>query len=395
MLSFYNTLGRKKELFAPLKPKNVLLYTCGPTVYARPHIGNYRTYVFEDVVKRHLRYNGYDVRHAMNITDFDDTVRKEARKAGVPRKELTAKYERLFRKDIAMLGIVPADRYPHVTDYTFRMAKLVHALLRKGIAHKDEKGRVFFDISKYPHYGELSGKRISNSRKVTKEEYKRWEAGDFLLWKPGREEGCENCFNTEIGVGYPEWNLQCAEMGRDLLGEQIDIAMGGADNCFNHHENTRAVVSALSGREYARYWMHVGHLIVDGRKMSKSLGNVILLPDLLKRGVSPKEARMLLLSVHYRKKLDYTGAYAALVHKRYGKMRKAIARIKGMKGKLDRELLLKAEKEFEGAMDDDFDVPKALDAVEILLEKCVAGADGKAMLALLKKFDSVLGCLPI
>ena len=326
----YNTLAKRKEPFVPLG-KIVKIYTCGPTVYARPHIGNYRTYVFEDVVKRYLHYRGYPTKHAMNITDFDDTVKKEAKKVGVPRKELTERYERLFRKDIAALGIIPADYYPRVTQYTCRMAKLVHSLLREGIAYKDEKGRIFFDISKYPRYGELSGGRISNGKRVTKEEYKRWEAGDFLLWRPGKGI-CESCFNTEIGPGYPEWNLQCAEMGRDILGEQIDIAMGGIDNCFNHHENTRAVVSSLSHKEYAKYWMHVRHLIVDGKKMSKSLGNVILLPDLLNGGIPPKEARMLLLSMHYRRKLDFNSDYAGSVHGRYTKMKGAIAKIRRMRG---------------------------------------------------------------
>lgn len=401
-MEIYNSLGRKVEKFVSRSPKAAKMYTCGPTVYARPHIGNFRTYVFEDALKRYLIYQGYRVRHVMNITDIDETVAKEVRKTHAMRPALTKKYEMLFRKDAAMLGIMPADRYPHVSDYVERMAGTASALLKSGAAYKDDKCRVFFDISGFASYGKLAGKKIRSQRKVMREEYKPCQAGDFLLLSKCREKKCEKCFETKLGMCRPAWNVQCATMARAELGDSIDISMGGQDNLFNHHENTRAIANSLCRHEFSKYYVHVRHLIVDGKKMSKSRENVVLLPDLLLRGFSAREARMILLSVHYRKRLDFTWQYAKMVKMRWLGIRKAANALTGARGEEQdgfAQFSADAQADFEACLDDNMDVPSALSVADKFARECAGAGLSKtqasAALALLKKFDSVLGCLPV
>jgi len=436
-MRIYNSLSGRVETFRPRSQKAVKIYTCGPTVYARPHIGNFRTYVFEDTVKRYLKYTGHRVRHVMNITDIDETVAKEMRKTHDGRATLTRKYERLFMQDASLLGIMPADKYPHVSDYVEKMAGTAAKLLMMGVAYKDEKCRVFFDISKFPSYGKLAGKKIRTQRKVMREEYKPYQAGDFLLLSKCTEKKCEKCFETQMGMCRPAWNVQCATMATAELGNNIDISMGGQDNLFNHHENTRAIADTICGDEFSKYYMHVRHLIINGKKMSKSSsrrnltaagnhqiystkskGNVVLLPDLLARGFSAREVRMLLLSVHYRQRLDFTWQYAREVKMRMLNMRKAVNALKNAQGEgtfgseapgwagaegawrqgFD-DFSDGARKEFEASLDDNMDVPSALEVAERFARECsVAGLSKKqarAALVLLKKFDFVLGCLPI
>jgi len=401
-VEIYNSLGRKVEKFIPHSPKAAKIYTCGPTVYARPHLGNFRTYVFEDVLKRYLLHQGYRVRHVMNITDVDDTISREVRKTGVPRAKLTRKHEGFFRQDAALLGIMPAASYPHVSDYVERMAGTVGKLLKMGAAYRDEKHRIFFDISKFPSYGKLAGRRIRGSGKVMREEYKPFQAGDFLLLGRCPNAECEKCMETRLGMCKPAWNVQCATMATAELGSNIDISMGGQDKLFNHHENTRAIADTLCGHEFSRYYVHVRHLLLDGEKMSKSKGNVVLLPDLLKKGFAAREARMLLLSVHYRKRLNFTWEYAKEIKLRSIALRKAINVLKSARGD-GREGFAQfssdAKEDFEAAMDDNMDVPSALAVAETFARECAdAGLSKKqaaAALALLKKFDSVLACLPL
>lgn len=403
MLRVYNSLSRRMEAFRPSFGKAVKFYTCGPTVYSRPHIGNFRTYVYEDTVRRYLLYVGYSVKHVMNITDFDSTVLREVRKTGIPRKILTRKFEKLFRKDMGRLGIIPAMQYPHVSQYAEKMARRVKALLRNGFAYQEKDGRVFFDVSKYRSYGKLAGRDLSRSpRKVSLEEYRPFLAGDFLLWDPCTHQDLHDSFRTSLGVAHPAWNLQCAVMSTEAFGGRIDLAMGGRDNLFNHHENTRAVAFGTLHAEYSKYWMHVRHLLLNGEKMSKTKGNTIHLSDLEKKGFSPRAVRMILLSVHYRKRLNFTWEYAHGIKARFGRMWKAIAKLKGADGKGGGRLagiLSGAKKEFESAMDDDINVPRALGAIEKFLVKCNSASlshrQSVQAISLLKKFDSVLACLPL
>ena len=405
MLKVCNSLGKKLEKFESFSGKVVRLYTCGPTVYARPHIGNLRTYSVEDTMKRYLLYKGFRVRHVMNITDFDRTIMKEVRKTGMKRERLTIRFEKLFKEDMSSLGCIPAEKYPHVSQYIDKMADRVKALLKKGLAYKDNRGKVFLDVSKFPSYGRLVGKRLSGSKgKVAWEEYRPGRAGDFLLWNPCSKggQGCGECFQSKIGPCHPAWNLQCAVMSTETLGKRIDLAMGGRDNLFNHHENTRAVVSTETRQEYAKYWMHIRHLILNGRKMSKSKGNAILLPDLMRKGFSPRVVRMLLVSAHYKKRLDFSWELAGGIKARFRKMEIMVGKIRKMDGagaKGIGGILSGARKNFESAMDDDLNIPKALAVAEEFIGKCarlpLSKNESGKVLALLKKFDSVLACLPL
>jgi len=401
MLKVYNSLSRKKEAFRPRDGRNVKIYTCGPTVYSRPHIGNYRTYVTEDTVKRLLLYHRFRVRHSMNITDLDNTIIKEVRKTGVNRKSMTAKYEKLFRKDIDSLSILPADIYPHVSKYACKMARFADSLVKTGKAYRLE-GKTYFDLTKYSAYGKLIGKKIADHNKpLLREEYKPYQSGDFLLMEPcGRP--CQGCSEMMHWRGKPAWNIQCAVMSTATLGAHIDLAMGGRDNLFNHHENTRAIAEAKYGGSYAKYWMHVRHLIINGKKMSKSKGNVVRLPDLVKKGITPREVRMLLLSVHYRKRLNYTAERMEAVRKRFAALKYWVAAIKKANGRGAAEFEMRttgAKMEFEAAMDDDIDAPKAIAAVERFVSNCkkreLSRRQARVALKLLSKFNSVLAFLPL
>ncbi|MEM4554645.1 MAG: class I tRNA ligase family protein [Candidatus Anstonellaceae archaeon] len=402
-MEIFDSLTKKMQQFRPKKRGEVRMYTCGPTVYARPHIGNFRTYVWEDLFKRYLIYLGYKVTHVMNITDFDNSIVKEAKKRKCDCRKLALECEGLFRHDADLLEILPADSYPHVSQYVDRMADWVIQLQQAKLAYKDERGRVFFDISKYPPYGELSGSRLKpKKRKVMLEEYKRYLAGDFLIWKPCSTAGKKGgfCFQSKLGWAYPAWNLHCAVMSFETLGRGIDVAMGGKDNIFNHHENTRALVEALKG-EYAKYWIHIRHLIVNGQKMSKTKGNVIYLQDLLKKGFTPRAVRFLLLSVHYRKRLNFTWEYADAIKKRYGLIKQALQTLKEKDGKENKQfesLAKRLQEEFEECMDCDLNAPCAIAAIERFLQKAAKEDASKrqvnAALLLLGRLDGVLAILP-
>lgn len=417
-MRLYNSLSRGVETFRPRSPKGVKLYTCGPTVYARPHIGNLRTYAFEDALKRYLLWQGFRVRHVMNITDIDSTVMRESRKAGIARAALTRKWEGAFRKDCAALGMLPADSYPHVSDYVARMAGNARRLERRGLAYRDGKCRIFFDISKFPSYGKLAGRRLMGQGKVVREEYKPFQAGDFLLLGKCRSKDCEKCFKTGLGMCTPAWNVQCATMATAELGSGIDISMGGQDNLFNHHENTRAVANSLCGHEFSRYYVHVRHVIVDGVKMSKRRGNFVLLPDLLAKGFPARAVRMLLLSVHYRRRLDFTWQRAEGAKLRWLAMRKAVNALKNARGERTfrseasggtgaegswREGFARfaadARADFEASLEDNMDLPSAIAVAEKFAAGCAAAGlqkkQARAALALLEEFDSVLACLPL
>jgi cysteinyl-tRNA synthetase len=386
MLKFYNTLTRKIEAFTPHIRGRASIYTCGPTVYSRPHLGNMRTYVFEDTVKRYLRHKGLRVKHAMNITDYDFTMRKESRKTGVPLAELAQEFESVFRRDAKRLGILPANSYPHVSRHEHEMEELARELVADGHAYDDKNGRIFFDISKFPDYGLLAGKRIKGKGRTMREEYKPGQSGDFLLWDR-----------------HPHWNVQCATLSTLALGRNIDISMGGYDNRFNHHENTRAIRCALFGCDHSKYWLHVRHLIINGRKMSKSKGNTIYLSDLERRGFEPKAVRFILHSEHYRRRLNFTWEAARLVHREYLRMKSAIARLRmndGAGSSAHKSRSARALADFESAMDNDFSIPDAIGIASEFAHECaddgaLSKKQAKSALALLSKFDSVLGCLPL
>lgn len=306
MIRFFNTLSGSLEEFRPLREGEVRLYTCGPTVYDYPHIGNYRAYLFEDLLKRFLIFYGYKVIHVMNLTDVDDKTIKGARSLGISLQDYTAKYIEAFFEDSKVLRLLPADIYPRATEHIPDMVRMVKGLLEKGFAYYKE-GSVYFSIEKFPAYGRLAKinlKELKAGARVDSDEYEKESAHDFALWKKAKEG--EPYWETELGPGRPGWHIECSAMSTRYLGPTIDIHCGGIDNIFPHHENEIAQSEAYYGQKFVNYWLHCHHLVVDGEKMSKSRGNFYTLRDLLERGTDPVDLRFFLLSTHYRKMLNFT-----------------------------------------------------------------------------------------
>jgi len=305
-LRFYNTLTRQEEDFLPLRPGEVRLYTCGPTVYDYAHIGNFRTYLWEDLLRRHLEHRGFRVIQVMNLTDVDDKTIANAREAGLALEEYTRRYIDAFFEDLDALGIERAEQYPRATAHIPEMVRLVLRLREKGHLY-ESRGSLYFKIDTFPAYGRLAhvdpGTRAGHAR-IDADEYEKDDPRDFAVWKM-RKDG-EPYWDTELGAGRPGWHLECSAMSMKYLGETFDIHTGGVDNIFPHHENEIAQSEAATGTTFVRYWMHAAHLIVDGEKMSKSRGNVHTVRDLRQRGFDSRALRYLLLSVHYRKPLNFT-----------------------------------------------------------------------------------------
>jgi cysteinyl-tRNA synthetase len=306
LIRFYNTYSRRKEEFRPLVDGEVRMYTCGPTVYDYAHIGNFRAYAWEDLLRRYLKVRGYRVVQVMNITDVDDKTIRGAGAAGVSLDEFTGKYIQAFFEDLDALGMERAEFYPRATRHIPEMVDLVRRLLDRGHAY-ESKGSVYFRLDSFPDYGRLASLdregMIANFR-VDSDEYEKSDVRDFVLWK-ARKEG-EPHWETPIGDGRPGWHVECSAMSMKYLGETFDIHTGGADNIFPHHENEIAQSEAATGKKFVRTWMHCAHLVVNGEKMSKSKGNFFTLRDLIGRGCDPRAIRYLLVSQHYRKPLNFT-----------------------------------------------------------------------------------------
>ncbi len=306
MLRFYNTLSNRKEPFVPLYPGKVLIYTCGPTVYDYAHIGNFRSYIFEDLLRRYLKFKGYQVTQVMNITDVDDKIIRASKAAGQDIGEFTKKYISAFFEDLDALGIERAEFYPRATEHIPEMVELIKKLQQKGFTYTTD-GSIYFKLSSFPSYGKLSKidlQGIKPGARMDLDEYEKEDVRDFVLWK-GKKEG-EPYWKTELGPGRPGWHIECSAMSMHYLGESFDIHAGGVDLIFPHHENEIAQSEAATSRQFVRYWLHCRHLIVEGEKMSKSKGNYYTLRDLLGKGYQPLAVRYLLLSAHYRRQLNFT-----------------------------------------------------------------------------------------
>ncbi|OGD21282.1 MAG: cysteine--tRNA ligase, partial [Candidatus Aminicenantes bacterium RBG_13_59_9] len=306
MIRFFNTLSGKKEEFVPLIPGEVKLYTCGPTVYDYAHIGNFRAYVFEDLLKRFLLFMGFRVKHVMNITDIDDKTIRGANAQGVDLKTYTQKYIDAFSRDVDTLNIIRADVYPRATEHIPEMVAVIQLLIQKGYAYEKD-GSYYFSIARFPDYGRLSKislEELQPGQRVDVDEYEKENVHDFALWK-AKKEG-EPFWETEIGPGRPGWHIECSAMSSKYLGETFDIHCGGVDNIFPHHENEIAQSEAAFGKKFVNTWLHCHHLIRDGEKMSKSKGNTITIPEIRKVKDKPEALRFLLLSTHYRKTLNFT-----------------------------------------------------------------------------------------
>jgi len=307
MIRLFNTLSGKVEPFRPLQEGTVKLYTCGPTVYDFSHIGNFRAYIFEDLLKRFLLFMGFNVIHVMNITDVDDKTIKGANAQGLSLSEYTDKYIKGFFSDLETLNIAKADYYPRATENVQEMAAMVKGLHEKGFAYEKE-GNYYFAISKFKNYGKLSNidkRELRTGVRIDSDEYEKESVRDFALWK-AKKEG-EPYWETVIGPGRPGWHIECSVMSAKYLGETFDIHCGGVDNIFPHHENEIAQSEAFTGKKFVNYWLHCQHLIRDNQKMSKSRGNIITVEELIENHeADPHAIRLLLLSTHYRKMLNFT-----------------------------------------------------------------------------------------
>jgi cysteinyl-tRNA synthetase len=305
-LRLYNTMSSQVEEFCPLRDREVRMYACGPTVYGYGHIGNFRTFIAVDMLQRFLRQSGYAMRYVMNITDVDDKIIRNAAHDGVSVQQYTAKYEKAFLEDAAMIGIEPPILV-RATEHIAAMAAFVAKLVERGIAYRTDDGSYYFRIASFPQYGKLSKKDFSGMRdgaRVDVDEYDKDSARDFALWKapkPG-----EASWDTSIGPGRPGWHLECSVMSMQELGESFDLHAGGEDLVFPHHENEIAQSESFTGKMFARFWFHVRFLLVEGEKMSKSLGNFYTLRDLVLKGHRPSSIRYLLTSVPYRNQLNFT-----------------------------------------------------------------------------------------
>ncbi|MDI6827410.1 MAG: cysteine--tRNA ligase, partial [Armatimonadota bacterium] len=289
-IRYFNTLTREKNEFHAINDMKVGLYTCGPTVYDFAHIGNWRTYLFEDILRRHLESRGFEVTHVMNITDVDDKTIRGANEKGISLNEYTAPFIAAFYEDRDHLNIKPAHVYPRATEHITEMVALIKKLLEKGIAYKAEDGSIYYDISKFPDYGKLSHFKIEELKagaRVSSDEYEKEQVSDFALWKAWDEADGNVYWDTELGRGRPGWHIECSAMSMKYLGETFDIHTGGVDNIFPHHENEIAQSEAATGKPFVNYWLHSEHLLVENRKMSKSLGNFYTLRDLIARGYDP------------------------------------------------------------------------------------------------------------
>jgi cysteinyl-tRNA synthetase len=366
-----NTYGRKLQKFVPLKKNTVRMYTCGPTVWDYAHIGNFRTYVFQDVLRRYLKYRGYRVIQVTNITDVDDKTIRQSKATGVTLSEYTKKYEEAYLADLRALNIERSEHYPRATQHIEQMVALVKRLIRKGFGYQAE-GSVYFDISKFRKYGRLSGARLDELKagaRVDSDEYSKDEARDFVLWKGWHPEDGDIFWETAIGKGRPGWHIECSAMSMKYLGTTFDIHSGGEDLIFPHHENEIAQSEAATGKRFVRFWLHSGMLLVAGRKMAKSSGNFFTLRDLLSKGHDPLAVRYLLMSAHYRAQLNFTEEALVDAAKALEALRGTCRRAKDIEATCQQEkiglqrALSLEELEFERAMDGDLNTPRALAAV--------------------------------
>ncbi|MFN3322083.1 MAG: cysteine--tRNA ligase [Bryobacteraceae bacterium] len=405
-LRFYNTLTQQVEEFQPIEDRIVRMYTCGPTVYHYVHIGNFRTFTFQDILRRWLRARGHQLDHVMNITDVDDKIIRNATAQQKSLNEYTAEYEKAFLEDAAMLRLERPERLVRATEHIQEMVEAIEKLEQKGFTYKSD-GSVYYRISSFPEYGKLSHIDLGGIRvgaRVDVDEYDKADARDFVLWKSRRDD--EPFWDTPIGAGRPGWHIECSVMAMKYLGETLDIHAGGIDLTFPHHENEIAQSEALTGKPFARYWLHSEHLIVEGQKMSKSLGNFYTLRDILDRGYSPEAVRYLLAQQPYRKKLNFTfeGLKAAAT---------AIERLRNFKLRAESEqfteganekLLARtaqAVRQFEESLDDDLNTAEALAAIFEYVRDANSTMDQgefrsgnrAAALDLLGKFDSIFDVL--
>lgn len=408
-MKVFNSLTRRDEPLAPIADNTIRMYTCGPTVYNFAHIGNFRAYTFEDILRRAIQFNGMRVKQVMNLTDVDDKTIRGANAANVPLTDYTKTYKEAFFADLRKLNVQPAEVYPAATDHIPEMISLVEKLIDKGVAYKSDDGSVYFAVTKFPGYGKLAHIDFDSQRtgaRCAADEYDKENVGDFALWKAWEQSDGPVGWDSPWGRGRPGWHIECSAMSMKYLGETFDLHTGGIDNLFPHHENEIAQAEAATGKEFVKTWMHCAHLKVNGEKMSKSAGNFFTLRDLIEKGWSGREIRYVLVNAHYRQGLNF--AFSALED-----ARKSLARIDTCVDALERlaggagaggpvpEFAQNALAEFTAAINDDLNTPKAFAALFELVRHAnawmqggdVPPASAAAILGVFRRMDSVLGVI--
>src|SRR5437016_11615871 len=405
-LQLYNTMSSRVEEFHPLNDSEVRMYACGPTVYDYGHIGNFRTFIAVDLLRRFLRQSGYQVRHVMNITDVDDKIIRNAARDGVSVQQYTAKYEKAFLEDAAMIGI-EQPTLVRATEHIPEMAEFVTKLVERDLAYRAEDGSYYFRIAKFPRYGKLSKKDFSgmvDGARVDVDEYEKDSARDFALWKapkPG-----EASWDSSIGPGRPGWHLECSVMSMGELGDSFDLHAGGEDLIFPHHENEIAQSESLTGKPFAHFWFHARFLLVEGEKMSKSLGNFFTLRDLVLKGHKPSSIRYLLSSVPYRNQLNFTfdglkQAASSVERLRNFRLRLETSSFPPGANDSMSQLARQTEERLKSALEDDLNTAQAQAAIFEMIRAANAAMDAgevrqddtKPLLTALEKFDQIFAVL--
>ncbi len=413
MLNIYNTETRTKQPINLSEGEETLkMYTCGPTVYNYAHIGNYRTYVFEDLLRRTIKYFGFPLIQVMNLTDVEDKTIKGAMEKGIPLGVYTQIYKRAFFEDLEALNIQPVEIYSAATDYISEMIEMIETLIEKGIAYQGKDGGVYYSIKHFPSYGRLSHFKIEDlkegaSERVSTDEYDKESATDFVLWKSYDKERDGDVFwDSPFGKGRPGWHVECSAMANRLLGETIDIHVGGIDNIFPHHENEIAQSEGCTGKHFVRHWIHAHHLIVNGKKMSKSLGNFFTLRDLFEKGYTGAEVRYLLLSTHYRTQLNFTLEGLDAARQTLARFSDFIHRLRSAtapSGAPLAPLIEEARTTFKEALGDDLNISVSLAALFEMIKNVnaliddnkVTKAEGERVLTFLEELNTVIGVLPL
>ena len=408
-MNVFNSLTRRNEELKPIADNTIRLYTCGPTVYNFAHIGNFRAYTFEDILRRVIQFNGMKVKQVMNLTDVDDKTIRGANAAGVKLTDYTKTYKDAFFADLKKLNVQPAEVYPAATDHIPEMIALVQKLMDKGVAYQSEDGSVYFKVREFPGYGKLAHIDFDNQRtglRCAADEYDKENVGDFALWKAWEESDGPVGWDSPWGRGRPGWHIECSAMSMKYLGETFDLHTGGIDNLFPHHENEIAQTEAATGKEFVKTWMHCAHLRVNGEKMSKSLGNFFTLRDLIEKGWSGREIRYVLINAHYRSGLNF--AFDALED-----ARKALARIDACVDQVAKlrgcgvdsggelpEWARKCLDDFTAAVNDDLNIPKAFASLFELVRQTNANVASQPrnlatsqLLNVFSRMDEVLGVI--
>ena len=411
-IKIYNTLtgsvdelvpgGRKKETVKEYPP--VTIYSCGPTVYGYAHIGNFRTFVFNDFLRRYLKFRGFAVDHAMNITDVDDKTIAGAASEGISLKEYTERYTIIFQDDLKTLNIEPVEHTPKATESIDAMIEIIGLLKEKGYVYKKD-GSLYFSIARFGNYGKLSrldSREIQSGLRYDTDEYAKDDVRDFALWKAPREN--DTCWDTPFGRGRPGWHIECSAMIRKIFKSTVDVHTGGVDLIFPHHENEIAQSEAAYGEQFVRHWIHVEHLLVNGSKMSKSLGNFYTLRDLLEKGYSPRSIRYLLVSAHYRKQFNFTLDGIKQADQALERIDNLIVRLKDIKkdgdaGNITDRLIDVMTAGFTQALDDDLNISEALGSVfefihavnAMISTDRLSRAGADLVMDSLKKIDTLLG----